>query len=146
MRAAVAEERIRVVSCPSPEQVTAGVVREIDRLLTAGLRPGDVAVVSLRGRTAESAVLDRPRLGTHDVALADAADVAGRVVVDTFLRFKGLERPAVIVTDLGGVARTKHVLRMHIALTRALDLVRIVAEAPAVADDPVLAPLATHDD
>ena len=43
-----------------------------------------------------------------------------------------------IVTDLGGVANSKREVRMHIALTRALDLVRIVAEDAAMQQDPVL--------
>jgi hypothetical protein len=42
------------------------------------------------------------------------------------LRFKGLERPAIIVTDLRLVTDRADV-RMHIALTRALDVVRLVA-------------------
>jgi hypothetical protein len=46
-------------------------------------------------------------------------------VADTFLRFKGLERPAVIVTDLGKVT-DRFDVRVHIALTRALDVVRVV--------------------
>jgi hypothetical protein len=48
------------------------------------------------------------------------------IVADTFLRFKGLERPAIIVTDLRLVTDRADV-RMHIALTRALDVVRLVA-------------------
>jgi superfamily I DNA and RNA helicase len=69
---------------------------------------------------------------------ADAEDMAESIVCDTFLRFKGLERPAVIVTDLGGVASRRREVRLHIALTRALDLVRIVGEEAPVRDDPVL--------
>jgi hypothetical protein len=71
----------------------------------------------------------------------DDAGITDAVVCDTFLRFKGLERPAVIVTDLGGVANTKREVRMHIALTRALDLVRIVADEVAMGRDPVLSDL-----
>jgi len=59
-------------------------------------------------------------------------------VCDTFLRFKGLERLAVIVTDLGGVVNSKREVRLYIALTRALDLVRVVGEAASVREDPVL--------
>lgn len=48
------------------------------------------------------------------------------VVADTFLRFKGLERAAVIVTDLR-LVETKREVRMHVALTRALVTARVVA-------------------
>jgi hypothetical protein len=50
-----------------------------------------------------------------------------RLVADTFLRWKGLERPAIIVADVpaGGLARFG--TRMHIALTRTLVAARIVA-------------------
>lgn len=70
------------------------------------------------------------------------------VVADTFLRVKGLERPAVIITDLGllgdmggdeGERSTTREVRMHIALTRAMVAVRIVATKQAIHDDPVLA-------
>jgi len=72
---------------------------------------------------------------------ADDPEMATSVVADTFLRFKGLERPAVIVTDLGGQARQQAGVRMHIALTRAFDAARIVATGEAIREDPVLAGL-----
>jgi hypothetical protein len=51
------------------------------------------------------------------------------LVADTFLRWKGLERPVIIVADVDpGVASLGK--RMHIALTRALVAARVVA-APA---------------
>jgi hypothetical protein len=137
VRQAIADNTIRIEPCPSGA-VTDRAAREIDRLLGTGLAAGDIAVISLRGRDAESAVLGRSRLGAHDVVLADDAGIADAVVCDTFLRFKGLERPAVIVTDLGGVANSKREVRLHIALTRALDLVRVVGEDAAVRADSVL--------
>jgi hypothetical protein len=50
-------------------------------------------------------------------------------------------RPAIIVTDLGATGQRQREVRMHIALTRALDVVRVVAGAEAVGEDPVLAGL-----
>jgi hypothetical protein len=141
VRQAIADETIRIVICSSAGAVTDRVAREIDRLCVSGLAAGDIAVISLRGRDAESAVLGRSRLAAHDVVPADGAGIADAVVCDTFLRFKGLERPAVIVTDLGGVANTKREVRMHIALTRALDLMRIVADEVTIEQDPVLSEL-----
>jgi hypothetical protein len=52
-----------------------------------------------------------------------------------------LERPTVIVTDLGGVANTKREVRLHIAITRPLDLVSVVGEGATVRQDPVLGEL-----
>jgi hypothetical protein len=138
VRQAIADHTIGIDPSPSAATVTDRVAREIDRLRGAGLAAGDIAVISLRGREAESAVLGRTHLGTHDVVPADDAGIADAVICDTFLRFKGLERPAVIVTDLGGVANSKREVRLYIALTRALDLVRIVGEGAAVRGDPVL--------
>jgi hypothetical protein len=54
------------------------------------------------------------------------------VVADTFLRFKGLERPAVVITDLH-LVKGATAVRMHIALTRALDTARVVASRDALA-------------
>src|SRR5262245_42692330 len=139
IRAAIADETVQIVACPSADAVTNRVAREIDRLSVGGLAAGDIAVVSLRGRDAVSAVLGHPHLGTHAVVQADDPGIMDAVVCDTFLRFKGLERPAVIVTDLGGVANKNREVRLNIALTRALDLVRVVAEESAVAEDPILA-------
>lgn len=49
-----------------------------------------------------------------------------RLVADTFLRWKGLERPAIIVVDVDpGLASLR--TRMHIALTRALVAARVIA-------------------
>ena len=63
------------------------------------------------------------------------------VVCDTFLRIKGLERPAVIVTDLSlipGTDAARRNVRMHIALTRAQSALRIVAERDSFERDPIL--------
>ena len=63
------------------------------------------------------------------------------VVCDTFLRIKGLERPAVIVTDLSLIPHTEGAgrnVRMHIALTRAQSALRIVAERDSFERDPIL--------
>jgi len=56
------------------------------------------------------------------------------------IRFKGLERPAVVVTDLRYV-KDRLGTRMNIALTRALGVVRIVGEEAVLKQDPMLANL-----
>ncbi len=55
------------------------------------------------------------------------------------MRVKGLERPAVIVTDLNLIHDRREV-RMYIAITRALTALRIVSPRDAILKDPVLAP------
>src|SRR5262249_10257129 len=54
VRRAMTDQTIRIEGCSS-DAVTDRVAREIDRLRLAGLGAGDIAVVSLRGRDAESA-------------------------------------------------------------------------------------------
>ncbi len=49
-----------------------------------------------------------------------------RLVADSFLRWKGLERPAVIVTDLPDGDLSQLGIRMYVALTRALVCARLV--------------------
>jgi len=54
--------------------------------------------------------------------------------------FKGLERPAVIVTDLRLVSNL-YERRMHIAVSRALSLLRIVGVEKEIGKDSVLSVL-----
>ena len=66
-------------------------------------------------------------------------------MADTFLRFKGLERPFVIVTDLVHGEGVKCEARMHIALTRATAGVIVVCADEDLARDPRLAMVARLD-
>ena len=77
------------------------------------------------------------RVGAYRLVKVDDPAAENEIVDDTFLRFKGLERPAVIVTDLHLIKEPRNV-RMYIALTRALTAVRIVAPLPSIQADPVL--------
>lgn len=127
----IVEEGLRsgvlgIVSAPSRSAVLGKVENEINKLRSEGFAPGDISVISLRGQTAEDGIALRQSIGSVPVVRANDPDMANQVVADTFLRFKGLERPAVIVTDLRLVTDRADV-RMHIALTRALDVVRVVA-------------------
>lgn len=122
------KEIVGVVECPSESSIPAKIENEIRKLLSCGFNVGDIAVLSLRGRSADS-IVGQDKIGSFPVVRADSPDIDENIVADTFLRFKGLERPAIIVTDLR-LVEDRFDVRMHIALTRALDLVRIVSTKP----------------
>ncbi len=65
------------------------------------------------------------KLGRRKVVPATDNEADSQIICDTFLRFKGLERPAVIVTDLRLVSDL-YETRMHIAVSRATSLLCIV--------------------
>jgi hypothetical protein len=115
----------RIINASSEKMVVKNIEKEINRLRSEGFAPEDIAVLSLRGQNAASGVARLDRIGDIPVVRADDQAMTTQVVADTFLRFKGLERPAVIITDLRLVDSRKDV-RLHIALTRATDVVRIV--------------------
>jgi hypothetical protein len=69
----------------------------------------------------------RERIGRHAFVRADAPDASERLVADSFLRWKGLERPSVIVTDLPapGTELKQLGVRMYVALMRAMVCARV---------------------
>jgi superfamily I DNA and RNA helicase len=85
-------------------------------------------------------IMHRDKIGLHKVVKATDEKASENIVCDTFMRFKGLERPAVIVTDLRYV-KDRLGTRMNIALTRALGVVRIVGEEAELRKDPILSML-----
>ena len=115
------------------------IAREIDKALGEGLRHADVAVLSLAGQT-RTALCAGERVGSTRVVRADDDDADDHVIADTFLRFKGLERPWIIVTEVGlAQLRERYDVRMHIALTRATVGCVVVATAEEIAADARLA-------
>lgn len=126
---------LRVVTPAQHESVLDRVRLEVTRALKDGAKPEDLAVLSLMGQT-KSALAKCERLGDVRVVRADAPDADDHVIADTFLRFKGLERPHVIVTELG--AGEKYDVRMHVALTRATVSAVVVGTEAEIASDPRL--------
>jgi hypothetical protein len=126
IEAAVQERTLALVECADPAKTADRVGEEIDRLLSQGLTLADIGIVSLRGQTASDAVHQRERIGRHAFVHADAPEMETQLVADTFLRWKGLERPAIVVADVDPSVK-RFGTRMHIALTRALVAARIVA-------------------
>ncbi|MCA2977832.1 MAG: NERD domain-containing protein [Myxococcaceae bacterium] len=129
-------EHLRVVEAAA-DKVVERVRHELDELRRLGAQPKDVAVVSLSGQT-KSALFALDRVGSHRLVRADAPDAGQHVVMETFLRFKGLERPFVVVAELRGPHVTHYGVRMHIALSRATAQAIVVADAGALAADPLL--------
>jgi hypothetical protein len=123
---AVAARELVLVECAAPAEAADKVGVEIERLLGEGIRPGDIGVVSLHGQGKADAVFRAAKLGRHEFVLADADGMEKRLVADSFLRWKGLERPVIIVADVDP-AMKQFAVRMHIALTRAQAAVRILA-------------------
>jgi hypothetical protein len=130
---------IRVVTS-SEQKIARQVGKEINRLISEGLAPHDIAVISLRGLGARENIVYAEELGGHKAVPAAHDDAGSQIICDTFLRFKGLERPAVIVTDLRLVSDL-YEKRMHIAVSRALSLLRIVGVESEIAKDAILAEL-----
>jgi hypothetical protein len=139
IEAARAEGTLKLVACADPARVADRVGEEVDRLLSEKLAPSDIGIVSLRGQTAEGAVHQRDRIGAHAFVHADHPEMEERLVADTFLRWKGLERPAIIVADVPAEALRRFGTRMHIALTRTLVAARIVAPPRGAGEWPGLA-------
>jgi superfamily I DNA and RNA helicase len=135
--------QLRIVACATDAEVARELEKQVDDLLRQGLKPNEIAVLSLRGQTTPGSLFHQRKLGRHVLVHADDPKVADHIVADTFLRFKGLERPAIIITDLRLLEKgdTAQDVRMHIALTRAQSAVRIVALREAVVAVPLLAGL-----
>ncbi|MBE3602866.1 NERD domain-containing protein [bacterium] len=139
LREGIANETIGVVECPSESSVPDRIANEIGKLRSAGFAPDKIAIISVRGQTG-ARTFGMDRIGAYRLVKADDPNATREIVDDTFLRFKGLERPAVIVTDLNLIADRRE-KRMYIAITRALSTVRVVAPAEAIRSDPILAAL-----
>lgn len=122
-------------------QLTARLEQEVRRLLANGARPEHIVVVSLSGKT-RSALFPLQALAGVKAVHGDAPEAGSNLVIETFLRFKGLERPFVIVAELRGKHVTHYETRMHIALTRATVQAIVVADREAAQQDPRLVPSA----
>jgi len=130
-------DELRVVVAPSESAIEAKVALEIQKALGAGAERADITVLSLGGQT-RTHLCKSDRIGSFDVVRADNPRAPHSVVAETFLRFKGLERPWIIVTELSE-GRPRYDVRMHVALTRATVGCVVVATAEDIAADPRLA-------
>jgi hypothetical protein len=115
---AAADPSVLRISVARGADVLDRVRHELDELRRVGARPQDIAVLTLTGRD-KSLLVGLGALGSHRLVLADDDRAPASIVADTFLRFKGLERPFIVVTELVHGATMQYETRMHITLTRA---------------------------
>jgi hypothetical protein len=119
------------------------IANQIGKFRSAGFKPSDIVIVSVRAQQG-GGTFGLDRIGAYRLVKADDPSAEDEIVDDTFLRFKGLERPAVIVTDLHLMKEPRNV-RMYIALTRALTAVQIVAPRESFLTDTILKDLITAE-
>ena len=136
IRSAIEDGTIKIIRS-NQSNVHENVGIEINDLLKEGFELSDIAVISLRGMMLEENIMHLEKLGGQTIVKATGLDAYNNIVCDTFLRFKGLERPAVIVTDLRYVV-DKYETRMNMAVSRALSVLRIVGVESELNKDPIL--------
>ena len=133
---ALHEKAIRVVGS-SEQELLPNIENEIERFIKDGLKPNDIAIISVRGKGERKNIMHKEKIGTRRIVHATDADADSEIICDTFLRFKGLQRPAVIVTDLRLVS-SFYEKRMHMAISRTQSLLRIVGGDSEIRNDPAL--------
>lgn len=110
---------------------------EVRKLIAEGFKPGEIAVISLRGLLFPGSIVHRKKVNGYEVVMATDGEIGGRIVCDTFLRYKGLERPAIIVTDIQHEVE-RYGVRMNIAVSRAFGVLRVVGERGEMEKDRIL--------
>jgi len=123
-----------------PSKVHENVGKEINELLKEGFEPSDIAVISLRGMMFKENIMHLKTLGGNEIVKATDENIKEYIICDTFLRCKGLERPAIIVTDLRFVSDNYNT-RMSIAVSRAMGVLRIIGAKDEIEKDFVLSKL-----
>jgi hypothetical protein len=108
--------------------------------MRGGARAQDIAIITLAGQSVSQLLL-RDALGSQRLVRADSTEATSHVVADTFLRFKGLERPFVILVEIAAGHASEYDRRMHIAITRATSRLLLLAKLDDLATDPRLAAL-----
>ncbi|MDA0350419.1 MAG: ATP-dependent helicase [Verrucomicrobia bacterium] len=114
---------VRYEFATNPSAVRSVVGRALHRLINdEGLNREDVIVLTATS-TANSAMSGVDRVGSFD--LKAFGEEGSGIAVESVWRFKGLERPAVIVTDI--TEGTRDALR-YVAMTRARSVLVMVGE------------------
>jgi superfamily I DNA and RNA helicase len=123
------DRRVVVTPCRTRKEVPRALAEEIDQLLNEGFDRGNIAIVSLVSRTDRNAIAGLRTLGRHTVVRADDEAMRNEIVADSVYRFKGLERSAIMLTDLSLRKPEENLMRrpkMNVAITRARSVLRII--------------------
>jgi len=136
VREAVEDGIVSIIKCEE-SAVHKRVGEAVNDLLDEGFEENEIAVLSLRGMGFEENIMHRGELGGHAVRKATDLGAEDHIICESFLRFKGLERPAVLVTDLRYVV-DKYKVRMNIAVSRAVSVLRIVGAEGEIEKDKML--------
>jgi superfamily I DNA and RNA helicase len=134
----VTGRRIVLIQCPARNDVSHAVAQEIEKCLAEGFRRSDIAIVSLVSRTDRGALAGLDELEGHILVRADDQRMKDEVVAESVYRFKGLERPVVILTDLslrGSESDAIRRAKMNVAITRAQSFLRIIDTSEAISKE-----------
>jgi hypothetical protein len=117
---------VRWVPC-DPKYLERAVETELNRLIEGErIRPEDVAV--LTGRSIEAGCFSRAgKIGRHRATPSDVP-IVGAVILDSVMRFKGLDRPVVILCDCEQDLPD----RAYVGLTRAKSLLIVIGSPRAL--------------
>jgi len=134
----VAAATIKVIVCDDAEgKAHEAVAREILALKADGFAESDIALLSLRGMMYSGNIIHNKMLGGCELALATDLERRDRIICDTFLRYKGLERPVVVIADVKTNAE-RYAIRMNIAVSRAIGALRVVVSNRELERDEIL--------
>jgi len=118
---------VECIAVPSPADIEDAVGKVLHRLIgKEHLPPSDVAV--LVGSSHDSALTRENRIGAVAVTKDQVAE-PGKVLVDSVRRFKGLERPVIVLTGIDDLEPEDEKSRLYVGLSRARVYLVVVATA-----------------
>lgn len=138
---AISDGIIKIITINNPNRLKIEIGNEINRLKGQNVALEDIVIISLAGET-RSSVIHWNEINGQKLCRADAEEAATNLVNDTFLRVKGLERPVVIIVEHELSVDKNIDVRMHIALSRATDAVRIILSEESAEKDNCISCLA----
>jgi superfamily I DNA/RNA helicase len=122
---------VEFITAEDPQAVKHELSRLLHRLIRdEGVAPEDVAILTARTKS-RSSLAGEERVGAFRIA-PDVAPGDNAVLYETISRFKGLERPVVILIDVGAMLERQPTLG-YVGITRATSHLVIIDSAAALA-------------